>query len=234
MSDGDGTKPGHHQGLGARLMRLALRLAIIVAIALASSRLITYGMDLAERLPATSQGPMQVAVILTALLVYTLLIATPFVPGIEIGLALLVLRGATIAPAVYSATVCGLLLAFLIGRLVPEHWLERTFRDLRLRRAADMIAHTRTLSPAQRQDALRANLPNWLALPAVRYRYLSLALLINLPGNAILGGGGGLMLAAGLSRLFQPSKTILAVAIAVLPIPISFWLFGAVIFSAPP
>lgn len=237
MSEGDGAEPGHHtrrpSSFGARLARIALRLAVVIAIAVAASRLITFGMDLAERLPEAGQGPMQAAVILTALLVYALLIATPFVPGIEIGLALLVLRGASIAPAVYLATLLGLLLAFFVGRLVPEQALERTFRDLRLRRAADMIARYSELSLPDRQAKLQESLPNWLALAAVRYRYLTLALLINLPGNAFLGGGGGLMLASGLSRLFQPGKTILTLAIAILPFPVGFWLFGGAIFGAP-
>lgn len=237
MDEGDGTKPGHHSGrvggLGARLARIVLRLVVVIAIALAASRLITFGMDLAEHLPDSSQGPMQAAVILTALLVYALLIATPFVPGVEIGLALLVLRGASIAPAVYVATLLGLLLAFFVGRVVPERALERCFRDLRLLRAADMIARYAALSLEDRQATLQESLPKWLALPAVRYRYITLALLINLPGNAFLGGGGGLMLASGLSRLFQPGKTILTLAIAILPFPVGFWLFGDAVLGAP-
>lgn len=211
--------------------RTVLRVAVIAAIAVAASWLISYGMDLSTRLPAASQGPMQIAAIATAVLVYMLLIATPFVPGVEIGLALLVLRGASIAPIVYLATVLGLLLAFCIGRLVPEATLVRTFRDLRLRRAADLMADYCTMSLEERQATLQSRLPKWLAAPTLRWRYVTLALLINTPGNTVLGGGGGLMLAAGLSRLFVPSKTVLTLAIAVLPFPVGFWLFGPAVFG---
>lgn len=183
-------------------------------------------MDLAERLPEAGQGPMRLAILLTALAVYALLIATPFVPGVEIGVTLLLLRGASIAPAVYLATLLGLLLAYFIGRRVPDATLERLFRDLRLRRAADLIAHNAALTPAARENALHTHLPPWLHGPLARYRYVTLALLINLPGNAILGGGGGLMMAAGLSRLFAPRQTLLALLLAVLPVPLTIWWFG--------
>lgn len=231
MNDGDGAEPGRPTRLGPRLARTLLRLVGIVLIALAASWLVSTSMTLATRLPDTAQGPMQTTILLTALLVYALLIATPFVPGIEIGLALLVLRGASIAPAVYSATVAGLILAYFIGRLVPEASLERTFRDLKLTRAANLIGRYRAKPIENRQATLQSNLPKWLALPAVRYRYLTLGLLINLPGNAIFGGGGGLMLAAGLSRLFAPTKTIVTLLIAVLPLPIGFWFFGSAILT---
>lgn len=233
MNDGDGGDQGQPFSVLGSVGRIALRLAVVVAIAFAASWLITYGMGLSESMPDASQGTVQVAVIATALLVYAVLIATPFVPGIEIGLALLIVRGASIAPAVYLATVMGLLLAYFIGRLVPEATLERTFRDLRLKRAADMLARYGTMSLPERQSSLLSSLPNWLAAPAVRYRYLTLALLINMPGNAFLGGGGGLMLASGLSRLFEPAKTIPTLFLAVLPLPIGFWFFGAVILGAP-
>ncbi len=231
MNDGDGAEPGRPTGLGPRLARTLLRVVGILLIALAASWLLSTSMTLATRLPDAAQGPMQTTILLTALLVYALLIATPFVPGVEIGFALLLLRGAAIAPAVYGATVAGLILAYLIGRLVPEAALERTLRDLKLTRAANLIERYRAMSIERRQTALQSGLPKWLALPAVRYRYLALGLLINLPGNVIFGGGGGLMLAAGLSRLFAPTKTIVTLLIAVLPLPVGFWFFGSVIFS---
>lgn len=227
MADQDGTR-------AVQLARIALRLAVIVAIALVAIKLIAVSMDLAERLPDAAQGPMQATILLTALLVYALLIATPFVPGIEIGLALLLLRGAAIAPAVYAATVAGLLLAYGIGRLIPEATLERFARDLRLRRAADLIARTRAMTPTERQEALQNRLPRLLRAPLIRYRYVTLALLLNLPGNAFLGGGGGLMLAAGLSRLFAPRHTIVALLLAVLPVPLTIWWFGTGMLGVSP
>ena len=49
---------------------------------------------------------------------------------------------------------------------------------------------------------------------------------LNLPGNALVGGGGGISLVAGFSRLFSLPKYILAVTIAVLPIPLMILVTG--------
>ncbi|OAN71316.1 hypothetical protein A8B78_20115 [Jannaschia sp. EhC01] len=219
-------QPGHDQRPGPWLARIALRLLLIAAIALVASKLISLSMDLTARLPEADQGPMQLVLVLSALAIYALLIAIPFVPGIEVGIALLLLRGASIAPAVYLATLTGLLLAYFIGRLVPDATLERAFRDVRLHRAADLIAQNAAMTPEEREGALHARLPLWLRAALTRYRYVTLALLINLPGNAFLGGGGGLMIAAGLSHLFAPRQTILTLMLAVLPFPFTIWWFG--------
>ena len=57
-------------------------------------------------------------------------------------------------------------------------------------------------------------------------RYPLLAALINVPGNAVVGGGGGIALTAGFSRLFRPGWTALTVALAVAPVPLIVWLTG--------
>ncbi|GAB5446381.1 hypothetical protein [Gymnodinialimonas sp.] len=234
MTDGDKNGTDPVEGLWVRAMRTALRGAVVLAVAVAAVQLMSLSMALTERLPDASQGPMQGALLLTALALYALMIATPFVPGVEIGVALLLLRGASIAPAVYLATLAGLILAFVIGRLVPPATLARTFRDLRLRRAAELITRNATLAPGEREAALRRRLPRLLRAPLTRWRYATLALLINLPGNAFLGGGGGLLMAAGLSRLFAPRQTLLTLLIAVLPVPLTIWWFGTGMLALSP
>ncbi|MEJ6395036.1 hypothetical protein V8J82_17370 [Gymnodinialimonas sp. 2305UL16-5] len=214
------------RALGGAIWRSALRLAVIGACVFAAHLVFDAALALTERLPEASRGPMQTGVMVLALTLYAALIAIPFVPGIEVGLALMVLRGASIAPAVYFATLLGLGLAFLVGRFMPDIVLVRLLRDLRLRRAADLCAQFSALAPAHRQEWLAARLPTWLAMPLVRHRYLSLAVLLNVPGNALLGGGGGLLLVAGLSRMFSPQGTLLTVALAVLPVPFWIWWFG--------
>ena len=37
----------------------------------------------------------------------------------------------------------------------------------------------------------------------LRHRYLLFALLINMPGNSVLGGGGGIALVSGFARLYR-------------------------------
>lgn len=34
-------------------------------------------------------------------------------------------------------------------------------------------------------------------------RYVALAVLLNIPGNVVIGGGGGIAFAAGMTRLFS-------------------------------
>ncbi|WP_226892485.1 hypothetical protein [Phycobacter azelaicus] len=56
-----------------------------------------------------------------ALVVYALLLAIPFVPGVEIGIALSSCQGPAIAPFVHAATVAGLLISFAIGGPSRQH-----------------------------------------------------------------------------------------------------------------
>jgi len=58
----------------------------------------------------------------------------------------------------------------------------------------------------------------------LRHRYLVLAVLFNLPGNAIIGDGGGIALIAGMSRLFPFPKYVLLVCVAITPVPLLFLL----------
>ena len=61
----------------------------------------------------------------------------------------------------------------------------------------------------------------------LKYRYLALLVVINAPGNIVIGGGGGIAMSAGMSRLFVPSLFLLTIAIAVSPIPLFLIIFGA-------
>lgn len=216
------------------VLRMLRRVALIGALALLANYLFTLSMQLADTLPEASVAPMQGAMLMGALTIYALLIATPFVPGIEIGVALLLMRGASIAPAVYGATVLGLTFAYLLGRYMKEDTLARLLLDLRLRRAGSYVHRVTQLGASSREAELEAMLPRWLAVPFLRYRYLTLAFLVNVPGNVALGGGGGLMIMAGLSRIYHPVQTIITIAISVLPVPLVIWWFGTGMLSLPP
>lgn len=54
----------------------------------------------------------------------------------------------------------------------------------------------------------------------MEYRYLSLAVSFNLPGNSALGGGGGIALLCGASRQFEWHWFVLTVVLATAPVPI--------------
>lgn len=53
----------------------------------------------------------------------------------------------------------------------------------------------------------------------MRFRWLALALLINMPGNTVIGGGGGIAMAVGYSRTFTYPAFLTCAAVAVAPVP---------------
>jgi HAMP domain-containing protein len=159
------------------------------------------------------------------LLLQSVLIAIPFVPGAEVGLLLLALCGAQLAIEVYAATVAGLLLAFGVGRAVPQRSVQRLLVRLGLDRAGAAVERLArdAILPAPSGTSRMRRLGGRL----LRHRGLCLVLLINTPGNTLLGGGGGIALAAGLSRLFSFRQFLASVLVAVAPVPAFVLLMAA-------
>jgi len=160
--------------------------------------------------------------IATALGAYVVTSATPFVPGAEIGLSLILLFGASIALFVYCGMVLALLISFLVGRFLPPSLVARCFGYFGLSRARDLVVRLAPLRGKARLDLLTAEAPRRLVPFMLRHRYLTLILLFNLPGNSVIGGGGGIALTAGLSGLYSFPAYLGAVLIAVAPVPIAF------------
>lgn len=157
---------------------------------------------------------------------YIVLLAVPFVPGAEIGIALLTGFGAAIAPLVYVCTVAAMMLAFAIGRFLPISALEQVLRTIRMRRAADLVSRAAPLSKDERVAMLLEGQSNRVVRLALHYRYVAIAIAVNTPGNSIIGGGGGIMLIAGLSGIFTPLSTFLTVILAVSPVPLAVVFLG--------
>ena len=65
----------------------------------------------------------------------------------------------------------------------------------------------------------------------VRHRYVALAVLFNMPGNFLLGGGGGIAMVAGVSRLYSVPGFLVTVAIAVSPVPLAIAIFGETVIG---
>lgn len=182
---------------------------------------------LQEIVALVEAGPIATGVILAAFLCFILFSAIPFVPGAEIGLGLLMVLGAQGALGVYLAMVAALCLSFAVGRIVPPARVAGLFGALGLQRARDLVLRTADLAEADRAAFIEEHAPaRWVPF-LLRHRHLALALLFNLPGNVILGGGGGIAFAAGASRLFGAGAYLVTVLIAVAPVPLMFWLFGA-------
>ncbi|WP_323768846.1 hypothetical protein [Marinovum sp.] len=164
--------------------------------------------------------------IIVALIAYTVLMALPFVPGIEIGLALIAIFGARVVPMIYLSTVLALLAAFAVGRLVPASALAAGLRTVHLIRAARHVEETAELALPQRRARIETALPRWARRWLLKVPILPMLVLFNLPGNTLAGGGGGIAMALGASQMISWPAYALGVAIAVSPVPIAV-LLGA-------
>lgn len=170
-------------------------------------------------------------IIIVSVLVYAVLIAIPFVPSVEIGLGLILVLGADLAPLVYLFTIVGLTLAFVAGRMIPESGIQKFFEELSLSRASELMKRLRPLSTDERLSLLVSHAPKRLVPTLIRHRYIAVAIALNIPGNTIIGGGGGIALVSGMSRLFRFWAFLLMLCVAVAPVPLTIVLFGTDIFS---
>lgn len=203
--------------VGRSLARIALILALVWGIHLL--------LEWANTHVPHGQGVLRLGMLLVFLLAYAALIAVPFVPGIEIGLSLMIIEGPWIAPPIYVATVTGLLLSYAAGEWLPYRVLHQMLSDLGMRRACALLDRTHPLSREERLLLLQERAPAWVRPFVSRFRYLVLAALVNTPGNVLIGGGGGILFVAGFSRLFRPLPTVGTIALAVLPVPLLIWVF---------
>ena len=162
--------------------------------------------------------------IMTAFVGFILLTALPFVPGAEIGIALLLLFGGQIAPLVYLGMVGALVLAFLIARWIPLPYFLRLFGWLGLTKLAHFFDDLHSTAPEARLQMLSHILPDRFGPKLIAYRYLLLAIALNTPGNSLIGGGGGLAFIAGASRVYGFWSYLLTVLCAVAPVPALFFL----------
>jgi len=155
-----------------------------------------------------------------AIVFYILWMALPFVPGIELGLALMVLLGTRGVVLVYLCTLLSLSLSFTIGRLIPLNSFARFLGWLHLYKARDLILQLEPLNSEEKLDFLLRSAPSRVIPFLVKHRYLMIAIALNLPGNALIGGGGGIGLISGMSRLYPFPKYILLVSLAIMPLPL--------------
>lgn len=214
------------------LVRLLVKLSLVVILILAvvgASFWAKSVLDHFEGSPYVKWG-----LLLIMLTAYALLLAIPFIPGLEIGIFVMMLDGGALAPFAYLAALAGLSISFYVGRAIgrpvrDEALLERVlglFRRLRLQRAGELLVKVIPMSPSERLAYLYERLPSWISPRILTARYLVLAVLLNVPGNTVLGGGGGLALMAGISGTFGPIAGFVALALGLAPLPLIAY-FGA-------
>ena len=162
---------------------------------------------------------------------YSFLLAIPFVPGAEIGLAMITAFGPPIVLLVYVCTVVGLTMSFLAGRLIPISALIRLTEVIKLHRTNELLKDIELRGNEEKIEHLINIAPNRFLRILLRSRYLALGIVLNVPGNFLIGGGGGIALFAGISRFYSFLGFLLTVVIAVAPIPIAVWVFGSEFLS---
>ncbi len=159
-------------------------------------------------------------------IIFGLLVAIPFVPGVELGITLIAMFGPPVVFLVYLSTLIGLSISFIIGRLISLRSLVTLFENLKLKRSSQLLNKVEPLKMEDRLEFLISQAPSRLVPFLIRHRYIALAILVNLPGNILIGGGGGISLIAGASRLFSLPGFLITIALAVSPVPLAILIFG--------
>ncbi|MEH6652289.1 MAG: hypothetical protein V7707_19880 [Motiliproteus sp.] len=183
----------------------------------------------AERFGFNVDSPAQpenLQLLISGVILYAVLMAIPFVPGMEISLALLMVFGPTAALPVYAATVLALAISCLVGGTLPISLIAKLFGSLGLHRSRQLVLKLQFMSSKDRLNFLLKHTPKRIVPMLLKHRYIAIIVALNTPGNAVIGGGGGIALLAGISGLFTLPRFILAVSLAALPIPLVIFLGG--------
>ncbi|MFZ2101690.1 MAG: hypothetical protein WAU86_14105 [Oricola sp.] len=207
------------------VVRIAIIVLVVVAANLAGSYIAsTLDARLTQAPELARWGRIAFAI------AYTAMLAIPFVPAAEIGMVLIAMYGRSVVLLVYLCTVTGLSISFAAGRFIPLHAIVALCHFLRLESLARTLTEIDGMSLQERLAHLVAKAPNRAIPFLLRNRYVALALALNLPGNSVIGGGGGIALIAGSARLFSTPGFLVAIAIAVSPVPLAVFVFGVMFF----
>lgn len=210
------------QPAAAPKLNLLFKLALIAGLAVS----LNYGGHVVLRQINFQLWPehmhMVIAMLWLSIAVYVLLMAVPFAPGIELGLALMMVLGTKGVVLVYCCTLLSLTLSFVVGRLIPLKSFARFLGWLHLRKARDLMLQLEPMDSEQKLKFLLATAPSKIIPFLLKHRYLMIAVILNLPGNALIGGGGGIGVIAGMSRLFPLPKFMLLISLAITPLPLFF------------
>jgi hypothetical protein len=203
--------------------RLFITAAFLIVLAVWLDYWLRGEMGLAQKFNEFVQGRWGTGVLIGGGIFYALLLSLPFVPGVELGVLLMCIFGKGGIVFVYFATITGLSLAFLVGRLMPKKWVESRLEKLGFSQTCD--------STGAGMDGMLDNLSrnrkfcqNRIWSFFTKYRYLAIAVLFNAPGNYLIGGGGGISLACGISQSVSWIWFLLTVVLAVAPVPLLAFL----------
>ena len=168
--------------------------------------------------PLDTAEVQMVAVIL--LIVYAICMMLPYLPAIELGLILLATLDIEGVMILYLVTVAALSISYAIGRTIPVLVLQTLFRFLHLHKASELFCARGECDEKEQIDRFIEHAPKKMVPFLLKHRYCVLAVLVNTPGNMIIGGAGGIAMMSGMSRVFGPVKFVATVLLAVSPLPV--------------
>ena len=102
--------------------------------------------------------------------------------------------------------------------------MRRFLKRLYLEKASELISQLEPLDQQKRLEFLNRKTPKKIAPFLLKHRFLTLAVVLNLPGNALIGGGGGIGLVVGMSKLVSFYKYFIIMAFAILPVPLCVYI----------
>ena len=206
--------------------RLFFVIGILLITAIWMDHWIRGELGVGEKVIEIAKGRWGIGVLITGGMIYSLLLSLPFVPGVELGILLMCVFGKVGIVFVYFATIIGLNLAFLMGRIVPKKWVESLLKKLGLFHSGN----NQSDEIVSMLDNFLCN-KNWLRNLLLNYRYLVIGILFNMPGIYLIGGGGGISLVCGISRNISFKWFLLTVVLAVSPVPLLVF-FGVIQLEA--
>ena len=159
-------------------------------------------------------------VITTLIFIYAICMILPYLPAIELGLFLLAMLDIPGILMLYLVTVAALSLSYGIGRMVPVSALRALFQFLHFQKASELICSGSECDEKGQIDRFIEHAPKRFIPFLLNHRYCVFAVVINTPGNMIIGGAGGIALMSGMSRMFGTGKFLVTVLVAVSPLPI--------------
>jgi len=211
-----GSESGRGATWGVTLLKFSLVAAVIVLLNIG----VSWAIERIEMQVWPSHLEIVDRVVLAGVVLYMILMVLPFVPGVELGLAFMMLLGPQGVVLIYICTLIALAVSFGLGRFFPAHLLASFLRWLHLTRAEALLRSFDATTPERRLEFLVEHAPTRAVSTLLKRRYLLLALLLNLPGNTVIGGGGGIAMMAGMCRLYSFPKYLLLIAVAILPGPL--------------
>ncbi len=201
-----------------RYIRLFVILCLLMALIVVGDYWLRGELGEIEEFLSSAKNRLGVGVLIIGGMLYLLLLSIPFVPGVELGLLLMCLFGREGIVFVYLSTIGGLLLAFAVGRCLPRPCITRWLKRFGI---TDISPENPDwVETVLDQSKIGQKLHARLSSSLLKYRYLVLAILCNLPGNSVLGGGGGISMICGASRLFQWKWFLLTIILVTAPVPL--------------